>query len=172
VPSLYTALSAGPQAADARIYGTNTNTHVVFGGDIVEIVINNFDGGQHPVHLHGHTMQLVARAPGVFTPRSQRGHHPNIGQHAGPSPATVSNSSLGFTPGQDVLSSMPQIPMRRDTWTVAPNGYTVWRYRAQNAGVWLLHVSLALRSVSTWLKKIVSHGMVQFDLLAEDVLIF
>ena len=153
MPSLYTALSAGAHAADARIYGTNTNTHVVFGGDIVEIVINNFDGGQHPVHLHGHTMQLVARAPGVFAPRKQRGLHPNIGQHSGPSPATVSNSSLGFTPGQNVLSSMPQIPMRRDTWTVAPNGYTVWRYKAQNAGVWLLHVSLTHPLASKLLTK-------------------
>jgi iron transport multicopper oxidase len=141
VPSLYTALSAGASAADPRIYGA-TNAQVVFGGDIVEIVINNFDSGQHPVHLHGHTMQLVARAPGVFTPRKQRGQHPNIGQHSGPSPATVSNSSLGFTPGQDVTGTMPYIPMRRDTWTVAPNGYTVWRYKAQNPGIWLLHVSL------------------------------
>jgi iron transport multicopper oxidase len=51
VPSLYTTLSAGAQAGDARVYGQNANAFVVRNNDLVEIVINNFDGGSHPIHV-------------------------------------------------------------------------------------------------------------------------
>jgi len=32
---------------------------------------------------------------------------------------------------------MPAVPMRRDTWLIAPNGYTVIRFVADNPGVWV-----------------------------------
>jgi iron transport multicopper oxidase len=143
VPSLYTALSAPKDlVGDKRIYGHQVNPHIVNEGDIVEIVVNNFDDGPHPLHLHGHAMQLVARSSGVYTPRKPGSfRHPNHNSPSGQSPDTVSNSTFGFTPGQDVQPNMPKFPMRRDTWTVAGSGYTVWRYKATNPGVWILHVS-------------------------------
>ena len=33
----------------------------------------------------------------------------------------------------------PAQPVRRDTVVLAPNGHTVWRFQANNPGVWLLH---------------------------------
>ena len=33
----------------------------------------------------------------------------------------------------------PATPVRRDTVMLAPNGHTIWRFQANNPGVWLLH---------------------------------
>jgi iron transport multicopper oxidase len=126
VPSLYTALTTGSDASNPLIYGINANAHVVTHNSLVEIVINNFDTIGHPMHLHGHAPQLVARARGAFA----GGGHSNIKNSAG------RTGSLGYTGD---TSKMPRVPMRRDTWGMAPQGYTVIRFRANNPGVWLIH---------------------------------
>lgn len=117
MPSLYTALTTGSDAEDPLVYGVNANAKVVKQGDLVEVVINNFDRSGHPMHLHGHAPQIVARAAGVF----------------------LQNSTLPAKGYTGDISTMPKVPMRRDTWGMAPGGYTVIRYRADNPGVWLLH---------------------------------
>lgn len=61
VPTLYSVLSSGANASNAEIYGTNTNPHVLQYGEVVEIVLNNDDGGKHPFHLHGHAFQAASR---------------------------------------------------------------------------------------------------------------
>ena len=61
VPTLYSVLSTGANATDADIYGTNTNTFVLEKDQVVEIVLNSYDPGKHPFHLHGHNFQAVAR---------------------------------------------------------------------------------------------------------------
>jgi iron transport multicopper oxidase len=127
---MYTALTTGRDAEDARVYGVNSNAHVVKQGEVVELVINNFDGGGHPTHLHGHAPQLVARAPGVY---NSRWEHPNQPNTEG---TETSSNALGYTGD---TGRMPRVPMRRDTWVTAPKGYTVIRFRADNPGVWLLH---------------------------------
>ena len=130
VPSFYTALTTGSDAENPLVYGVNANAHVVKQGDLVEIVINNHDGGGHPMHLHGHAPQIVARAPGVFAPDTG---HPNMRNNSGSNDTSTSRGYTGNT------KTMPSIPMRRDTWAMAPRGYTVIRYRAENPGTWLLH---------------------------------
>jgi iron transport multicopper oxidase len=66
VPSLFTAMTVGAAAENPVVYGINANAFVVKGGQLIEIVINNYDTGGHPIHLHGHAAQLVARATGVY----------------------------------------------------------------------------------------------------------
>jgi iron transport multicopper oxidase len=127
---MFTALTTGPDAENPLVYGVNANAKVVKQGDLVEIVINNFDASGHPVHLHGHAPQLVARAPGVFASGSD---HPNQQNPAG---TNSTFNALGYTGD---MGAMPRIPMRRDTWGVAPKGYTVARFRADNPGLWLIH---------------------------------
>ena len=61
VPTLYSVLSTGSNASNAGIYGTNTNTFVLEKGQVIEIVLNSYDPGKHPFHLHGHNFQAVAR---------------------------------------------------------------------------------------------------------------
>lgn len=134
MPSLFTALTTGKDAEDPVVYGVNANAEVVKQGDLVEIVINNFDGGSHPMHLHGHAPQLVARAPGVFVPGSK---HKNQTNESGTNGTSTALGYYGDT------GKMPKVPVRRDTWMVAPQGYTVLRFKADNPGIWLLHCHMS-----------------------------
>ncbi|KAK4167342.1 putative multicopper like protein [Cladorrhinum sp. PSN259] len=112
VPTLYTVLSSGDQATDPTIYGSHTHTFVLKKDEIVEIVLNNIDPGKHPFHLHGHNFQTVWRSD----------------EEAG----TFQDSNV-------TAASFAQIPMRRDTIVLHPNGNLVLRFKAENPGVWLFH---------------------------------
>jgi iron transport multicopper oxidase len=48
VPTLYTMLSAGQNALNPLVYGVNSNPFVIRYGQVVEIVINNFDVRTRP----------------------------------------------------------------------------------------------------------------------------
>ena len=124
-------LSAGSEwAGNSKIYGTNTNPHVLHDGNLIEIRINNFDDGQHPLHMHGHHVQLVYRKGNLFGP--------DFGDEL------VSRKHKRRTHSAEALArsttiNYPAIPMRRDTWTIAPSGETRLRFIADNPGAWLLH---------------------------------
>jgi iron transport multicopper oxidase len=113
VPTLYTALSA-PQniSTDPAIYGPNTNV-VVFNNTvgIVEIIINNFDSGAHPFHIHGHVAQIVAQGLAGTKAIQQ-----------------VDNGTRTTFP-----------PANRDVFMVEKYSYTVIRFKSGNPGIWMLH---------------------------------
>ena len=109
VPSLMTALSVGSYATNPKVYGTGSNPSVLHYNSIVEIVVNNFDTGGHPFHLHGHQFQVAAR------------------------------SAVGAGTYNGDTSHFPAIPMRRDTVMTNTGGYLVLRYKADNPGVFLFH---------------------------------
>ncbi|KAM7184643.1 Cupredoxin [Naviculisporaceae sp. PSN 640] len=115
VPSVYTALSAGELATNPAVYGEYTHPFVLEKDQIVELVVNNLDSGRHPFHLHGRSFQAVWR----------------------------SEEGAGTFEGSDVTSeSFPEIPMRRDTVVLFPEGNIVLRFKADNPGVWLFHCHL------------------------------
>lgn len=62
VPTLYSVLSSGDLATNPQVYGVNSNSFVLDYGQTVEIILNNYDTGKHPFHLHGHSFQVVARS--------------------------------------------------------------------------------------------------------------
>ena len=121
MPTLYTVLSAGEQATNPTVYGTNTNSFVLEKGQIVQIVVNNLDPGRHPFHLNGHHFQAIYRSK----------------EEAG-------------TFGDEGVSrdAYTQKPMRRDTLVVWPNGNMVLRFKADNPGVWLFHCHIEWHVVS------------------------
>lgn len=106
VPSLYSVLSMGPAAAtNESIYG-ETTPQILKHMDGVQIVINNFDGGSHPFHIHGHAFQVIEKKDtGVY--------HPND--------LVIPNSNISN-------------PIRRDTVVVSAGGYVVIRFVADNPG--------------------------------------
>lgn len=107
VPTLYTVLSAGDLATTAEIYGSYTRSLVLEKGQVVQIVVDNDDTGKHPFHLHGHNVQVVWR----------------------------SEEDAGFFADSNVTESdFPQIPMRRDTVVLNPQGFMVLRFVADNPG--------------------------------------
>ena len=117
VPTLASVLTTGKAADNATIYGTNANAFVAEYGQLVELVVNNYDTGAHVMHIHGHQPQLVARVNGVMDDGDI--------------------SSQAIYDGDS--SSFPATPIRRDSWVLAAAGYTVIRFIANNPGVWIIH---------------------------------
>ncbi|KAI1002996.1 Iron transport multicopper oxidase [Podosphaera aphanis] len=112
VPTLYSIMSSGDLATDARIYSESTHSFVLDKMQTIEIVVNNFDNGKHPFHLHGHTFQTIARSV---------------------------DGAGSFDPKNSTHTNYPAVPMRRDTVLLHPQGHVVLRFRADNPGVWLFH---------------------------------
>ena len=111
VPSLYTALTVGNYSTDPVVYGVNSNPFVLNYGEVIELVVNNKHENLHPMHLHGHQFQVL-----------QRGFPDTGGVWDGTYDANVS-----------------AYPVRRDTIMLNKNSSSVWRFRADNPGVWLFH---------------------------------
>ncbi|CAF0727235.1 unnamed protein product [Adineta steineri] len=81
--------------------------------DIIDIIINNIDYASHPFHLHGHHVWILAQG----------------------------NSSQGYF-NQSTYNNIiynEQNPIYRDTFTVNPYSYLVFRFKANNPGIWMLH---------------------------------
>ena len=102
VPTLYSVLTTGQHATNSATYGKSTNPYIIDYNDIVEIVVNNFDTGGHPIHMHGHNFQMVQRS----------------GVGAGVYSGTPKNA--------------PATPVRRDVMKVNQGGYLVYRFVADN----------------------------------------
>ena len=66
VPSLFSALSTGDAAMDPATYGPGVNPWVVKSGQVVQIYLQNTHPYPHPMHLHGHVFQIVARGLGTW----------------------------------------------------------------------------------------------------------
>lgn len=122
VPTLVTALTSGNLAIDPRIYGDNINAFVLEYGEIVEIVVNNYDSNRHPFHFHGHNFQIVQKSP-AFTVQD------DDEAASGPVPYNKSAPLMPF----------PSTPLIRDTVVLESNGHIVLRFKADNPGVWIFH---------------------------------
>ncbi|KAJ2784987.1 ferroxidase fet3 [Coemansia javaensis] len=116
VPTLYTALTTGSDALDPRIYGPQTHAVVLGHNQAIELFINNPTALPHPLHLHGHTFQVLEYGP-VATTVVQV-------------PAEFRNATV---------RRARHAPPRRDTVVVPEYNYVKLRFRADNPGVWFFH---------------------------------
>ncbi|KIX05409.1 uncharacterized protein Z518_06281 [Rhinocladiella mackenziei CBS 650.93] len=121
VPTLYTVMSSGDLATNAEIYGEFTHSVVLHHNDVVQLVLNNADGGSHPFHLHGHNFQVINRSPP---------YGPHFYDYADGDPVPWDSANH---------SAFPAIPARRDTFVLPPQGNFVIRFVADNPGVWFFH---------------------------------
>lgn len=82
-PSLFTMLSMGEDAHLAEIYGPQTNAVVLEMGEVVDLMVVNYDANAHPFHLHGHKFQITRVATNVSSsdpevnPPHEVGFYPN-----------------------------------------------------------------------------------------------
>ena len=122
VPFMYTVMSSGDSAGNASIYGDYTNARVLKQNEVVQIVVNNQDGGAHPFHLHGHNFQLLDRSPAM-----------------GADFYSLADDADGVLFDPKSHGKYPKYPARRDTFLLPPMGYFVIRFVADNPGTWLFH---------------------------------
>lgn len=122
VPVLYTAMSAGELATNNEVYGDYTSTFVLNHNDVIEVVVNNNDGGTHPFHLHGHNFQVISRYPSF-----------------GPDFYEYKDATDGIPFDPSNHTAYPEYPVRRDTMVLPPMGNMVLRFVADNPGVWFFH---------------------------------
>jgi iron transport multicopper oxidase len=95
VPSLFTAISTGQDAISPQVYGVNANAQVLGYGNVIELVINNFDSGAHPIHIHGHApQQLYRSSSGFYKP----------GEPLPPSPYPMRRDTWLVNPGGHTVS--------------------------------------------------------------------
>ncbi|KAE9966668.1 hypothetical protein EG327_011744 [Venturia inaequalis] len=66
IPTLYTALTTGSDAWNPAVYGAGANAYIINSGQIIQIVVQNDDAIEHPMHLHGYDFQVVARGSGPW----------------------------------------------------------------------------------------------------------
>ncbi|KAI8903176.1 Cupredoxin, partial [Gorgonomyces haynaldii] len=113
---LLSALSTGENATNPATYGPWTNSIVLPHNKIIEIAIVNRDReGDHPIHLHGHSFQIVGRGKqGGFDIDKLR-------------------------PTFNALEN----PVRRDVVFIPLRGWAVIRFRSDNPGAWFLHCHMS-----------------------------
>jgi iron transport multicopper oxidase len=117
VPWLYSVMSPDggelpPMPTGPEIFGDANTPFVIPFGAVVEVTINNDDGGEHPFHLHGHNFWVVNTSAGS------------------PTEAQVATGSY-------ILRDVVSIP-----GTSLTPGFAVIRFVADNPGIWLLHCAL------------------------------
>lgn len=87
--------------------------------NVVQIILNNFDTGEHPFHLHGQYIWVLGRGTD------------------GPYNASIHETQLNLVN-----------PIRRDTISVQAGGWLVFRFVANNPGVWFFHCHIVWHSLS------------------------
>lgn len=125
----------------AELYGTSNSTllpmikKLRYSRDApvtYEVVMINYEGQQHPWHIHGHTIDVVAQ--GWLDPACK--WHSNFTK-ASFNPASFLDSIGDYDKPRDVL-------YRVDTWTTPPHSYVVFRLTANNPGAWMMHCHMDL----------------------------
>ncbi|KAH7024597.1 Cupredoxin [Microdochium trichocladiopsis] len=118
LPTLFSALDEAANVTDPDLYGKNSQPIVLAHNQVTELVIINKHPMDHPVHLHGHSFQILQR--------------------------TAASSRQDVWAVVDPNAT----PVRRDTVLVRSGGAARIRFVSDNPGVWLLHCHMEWHSHS------------------------
>ncbi|GAA6063031.1 hypothetical protein JCM10212_001010 [Sporobolomyces blumeae] len=111
-PSLMTMLSMGQDSLLSQVYGPQTAAQVLERGEVMDLMIINFDANAHPFHLHGHKFQITRVA------------------------TDVTSNDTALNPPHTLGAANP---MTRDTIIVPAGGAVNVAFRADNPGAWIFH---------------------------------
>eukprot|EP01126_Amoeba_proteus_P060680 TRINITY_DN8057_c0_g1_i10.p1 TRINITY_DN8057_c0_g1~~TRINITY_DN8057_c0_g1_i10.p1 ORF type:complete len:451 (-),score=58.52 TRINITY_DN8057_c0_g1_i10:87-1361(-) len=114
--TLLNMIRAGIPTSEAEPFSTSSIE--VYDGEVIDLLFNNHDTGQHPIHLHGYKFWIL----GYGLPKSGNYNE---------------NFKLDF-----------ENPIKRDVATVRDESWLYLRFRANNPGVWLLHCHINWHSVA------------------------
>ena len=98
------------------------------GVQTVDILVSNFDDGDHPLHLHGYKYWVLAQGQG-YPPLTHVGADINL-ETLAPLYETMNLSN----------------PLRRDTASVKAFGWILLRFVTDNPGLWAFHCHLSWHS--------------------------
>lgn len=101
---------------------------------VVELIVDNPDDSDHPLHFHGHDFWIMR------TYQAQKG--------------------LGYW-NQQYISEYSEIPMKRDVHVVPYLGHTVIRWKADHPGFWAFHCHVLWHHAAGLMMQF-AHGMDQF----------
>jgi iron transport multicopper oxidase len=106
----------GAVLPDQRAILNSPSVISIQSGDIIDVIVNNIDYSAHPFHLHGHRAWVVAIG-------ATNGSYLHL--------SNVSNVQYNW-----------RDPIYRDTYTVNPYSHIVFRFKADNPGIWLMNRSM------------------------------
>ena len=109
----------------------------------IDILVSNFDDGDHPLHLHGYKYWVLAQGHG-YPPLTHVGADINVDT---------------LKPLYESLNLAN--PLRRDTATVEAFGWILFRFVANNPGAWAFHCHLSWHAEAGLL--------MQFLTMTEDI---
>jgi len=89
------------------------STIKISNNEIIDIIINNIDYAPHPFHLHGHHVWILSQG-------------------------NTSDGYVNQTTFQNLIYNEIN-PIYRDTFTVNPYSYIVFRFKTDNPGIWMMH---------------------------------
>lgn len=116
---------------------------VTAGLEVIDLVIQNIAGADHPFHLHNSPMYVLSSGPGVISPEFV----PIIYSPAIPIRADAA------TPAHREASRLQHNltnPLRRDTITVAAGTWRVVRVSTDIPGTLLFHCHIVWREYTVW----------------------
>ncbi|KAJ6088841.1 hypothetical protein N7499_004092 [Penicillium canescens] len=142
LPHLRASNSTYNRTGPAPSYGlTNQFILDIPENRVVDILLQNFDDGSHPFHLHGYDFWVMASSNSQYFDYSR--YH------------TLNQTN----------------PMRRDTVMVDAYGWTLIRIQADNPGLWALHCHIAWHVAAGLLMQLQTRDDLMKDwTLPDDVL--
>lgn len=106
-------------------------------GQDVLILLRNINGGPHPMHIHGHRMQLLASDTFFYDPLNPESRPSRPFDHHSVASILGREKSDG---GGDAIW--------RDTVNVASDGWSLVRIKGQGVGVWAFHCHIVWHELS------------------------
>ncbi|RDW95296.1 hypothetical protein BP5796_01059 [Coleophoma crateriformis] len=95
---------------------------------VVDLIIQNFDEGNHPMHLHGHKFWVLGQGHGMFPGYDHIGLQPE---------------GRGLLPQSSPNHRSLDNLIRRDVASAEGFGWLALRFVADNPGVWAFHCHMA-----------------------------
>jgi FtsP/CotA-like multicopper oxidase with cupredoxin domain len=107
----------------------------------IDFILQNFDEGNHPFHLHGHQSWVLASGHGYF-----------------PGYETLNMRGQGRGLVDEANRTVIENPVRRDVATVEAFGWLLLRVRLDNPGAWFFHCHMLWHGESGMAMQIVARA--------------
>jgi FtsP/CotA-like multicopper oxidase with cupredoxin domain len=131
------------------VYQTTSSSTSSSSPPVIDILIQNFDDGNHPFHLHGYKFFVLSSGHGY-------------------APHPIANPSAKAS---DLYANLNlSNPLRRDTVSVEAFGWTLIRFVADNPGFWSFHCHISWHTEAGLLMQfLVQPDVVRGWMLPEEV---